>query len=65
MKSILSIAVAGLYSFCIFCIGVRVHLRLESAVSSRLLVEPLPVRFVGYLASSRYLCDSAAFIDVL
>ena len=51
MKVLLSITVKGLYSFCKLCEGVPVHLRLGSAVYSRLPVEPLLVRFVGYLAS--------------
>ena len=51
MKVLLSITVAGLYNFCNFCEGVPVLLLSEFAVSSHLLVEPLLVRFVGYLAS--------------
>ena len=51
MKVLRSITVAGLYSFFKLCEGVPVHLRSESAVSSRLPVEPLLVRLVGYLAS--------------
>ena len=51
MKVLLSITVAGLYSFCKLCEGVPVHLLSESAVYSRLPVEPLLVRFVCYLAS--------------